>query len=284
MSDQDCNTQRELGYRAVIPFYILWDTDLTGNDLRFYGQIEQLESNPNPKVNATFSYQWIANQLGINRRNAINIAKKLKNKGYISRIRIKGNTYIWNTVKKGVLVSLEDTAIVSPNDTLLVSLKDTQNIMKKNKDHKITTTTKSGGNSLSKSKQKKLAFKCADDLRDDDEFLENCDHHMKNNSTGTSPYQRTVMLLCLLKNLLEAGEHFKSKGFVSVKAEKLRLEQEAEAKRKFDEAQNRQHEEKMARWEKELKEKKDQSTKSQRAGGTRSLSEVLKGCPAYANT
>lgn len=122
--------QRELGYRAVIPFYILWDTDLNGNDLRFYGQIEQMESNPSPNANASFSYQWIANALGINRRNAINIANKLKKKGYITRTKINQKDYLWNTIKKGVLVSSSDTTLVSHNDTTLVSSSDTQNTNK----------------------------------------------------------------------------------------------------------------------------------------------------------
>lgn len=131
MNGQNSNThQRELGYRAVIPFYILWDTDLNGNDLRFYGQIEQMESNPNPNVNASFSYQWIADTLGINRRNAINIANKLKKKGYITRTKINQKEYLWNTAKKGVLVSSSDTSLVSPGDTALVSSSDTQNTSK----------------------------------------------------------------------------------------------------------------------------------------------------------
>lgn len=131
MNGQNVNiNQRELGYRAVIPFYILWDTDLNGNDLRFYGQIEQMESNPNPNINASFSYQWIADALNINRRNAINIANKLKKKGYITRTKINDKDYQWNTVKKGVLVSSSDTPIVSHNDTPLVSSSDTQNTNK----------------------------------------------------------------------------------------------------------------------------------------------------------
>lgn len=138
MNGQNSNThQRELGYRAVIPFYILWDTDLNGNDLRFYGQIEQMESNPNPNVNASFSYQWIADTLGINRRNAINIANKLKKKGYITRTKINQKEYLWNTAKKGVLVSSSDTSLVSPSDTRAVSSSDTQNTSKLNTSNEI---------------------------------------------------------------------------------------------------------------------------------------------------
>lgn len=139
MNGQNSNTyQRELGYRAVIPFYILWDTDLNGNDLRFYGQIEQMESNPNPKVKASFSYQWIADALGINRRNAINIANKLKRKGYIFRIKINEKDYLWNTAKNGVLVSSSDTMLVSYSDTPLVSPSDTQNTINSKSKESIT--------------------------------------------------------------------------------------------------------------------------------------------------
>lgn len=144
MSGQKSNThQRELGYRAVIPFYILWDTDLNGNDLRFYGQIEQFESNPNPDVNATFSYQWIADMLGINRRNAINIANKLKKKGYILRTKINEKDYLWNTAKKRVLVSSSDTPLVSHNDTPLVSSSDTQNTSKLKTNNEIKDISES---------------------------------------------------------------------------------------------------------------------------------------------
>jgi hypothetical protein len=149
MSGQKSNiNQRELGYRAVIPFYILWDTDLNGNDLRFYGQIEQFESNPNPDVNATFSYQWIADMLGINRRNAINIANKLKKKGYITRTKINGKDYLWNTVKKRVLVSSGDTPLVSHNDTPLVSSSDTQNTSKLKTNNEIENICESVDSSL----------------------------------------------------------------------------------------------------------------------------------------
>jgi hypothetical protein len=149
MSGQKSNiNQRELGYRAVIPFYILWDTDLNGNDLRFYGQIEQFESNPNPDVNATFSYQWIADMLGINRRNAINIANKLKKKKYITRIKINEKDYMWNTVKKGVIVSSSDTPLVSHNDTPLVSSSDTQNTSKLKTNNEIKDISESVDSSL----------------------------------------------------------------------------------------------------------------------------------------
>lgn len=121
------NSQRETGYSALIPFYILYDLDLNAHHLRLYGQIQQMESNPNPKVQPTFSYEWMANQLGINRRNTMNCAKLLKEKKYIERIKIEGK-WLWQTVKKGVLIEDDtDSATlasvaqrhhgVSPSDT-----------------------------------------------------------------------------------------------------------------------------------------------------------------------
>jgi hypothetical protein len=100
-------TQRNTGFRAMIPFYILFDIDLTSNDLRIYGQIEQMESNPNPDVNPTFSYEWMAQQLGIKKQAVMRRAKILKGKGYIEHIKTPGG-WFWRTVKKSIKV--EDDA------------------------------------------------------------------------------------------------------------------------------------------------------------------------------
>lgn len=107
-SDNNNKSQRFTPYRAVIPFYILYDLDLNANHLRLYGQIEQMESNPDPKVNATFSYAWLGEQLGINRRNAIKTAKTLIDKGYIEHTEVKKGKYIWNTKKKPIIIQDED--------------------------------------------------------------------------------------------------------------------------------------------------------------------------------
>jgi hypothetical protein len=107
-SDNNNESQRFTPYRAVIPFYILYDLDLNANHLRLYGQIEQMESNPDPKVNATFSYAWLGEQLGINRRNAMKMAKVLIDKGYIEHTEVKKGKYIWNTKKKPIIIQDED--------------------------------------------------------------------------------------------------------------------------------------------------------------------------------
>lgn len=106
------------------------------------------------------------------------------------------------------------------------------------KENKKTTTTskQGGGGSLSKTKKQMLEHKCHDDPRGDEEFLENCEHHLKNHSPkDASPYKQVMMLIALLKTLYGIGEHFKSKGFVSAKEEESRLRQEAEKKRIQDE-------------------------------------------------
>ena len=114
--DDNNESQRFKSFRAVIPFYILFDLDLTGQHFRFYGQIEQLESNPNPKVNATFSYSWIALELNITRRQAMKIAKLLVDKGYIEHTEVKKGKFLWST-KKAQVVCDDDDSVVSSHDT-----------------------------------------------------------------------------------------------------------------------------------------------------------------------
>lgn len=108
MNDSKNNSQRHTSYRAVIPFYILYDLDLNANHFRLYGQIEQMENNPNPNVNPTFSYQWFADQLGIDRSNAIRTANVLKKKGYIEHIEISPGKWIWRIKRKPILHDIND--------------------------------------------------------------------------------------------------------------------------------------------------------------------------------
>jgi hypothetical protein len=144
---------RELNYRSCIPYFILFDRELSANHLRFYGIVEQMESNPNPKVNPTFSYQWIADILGVNRRNAMKIASDMKEKGYMFHIQMNNYKWIWTT-RKGVNLdddpdmSNELTGVVqghppvSQGDTPPVSHRDTHKYYKDNKYIKdINTTT-----------------------------------------------------------------------------------------------------------------------------------------------
>ena len=105
MSSINNNTsQRLTGFRAVLPFYILYDLDLNANHLRLYGQIEQMESNPDPSVQPRFSFQWFADQLGVDRRTVITLSNLLKKKGYIERIKISQNVWVWKTAKAKIII------------------------------------------------------------------------------------------------------------------------------------------------------------------------------------
>lgn len=108
------NTQRNTSYRAMIPFYILYDLDLNANHLRMYGQIEQMESNPDPRVSPSFSYQWLADQLGIDRSNAIRTANVLKSKNLIEHVQNAQGNWFWRTVKAQVVcLDTDSTSIAS---------------------------------------------------------------------------------------------------------------------------------------------------------------------------
>jgi hypothetical protein len=101
MSSKKNNTSQRLQpYRAMIPFYILYDLDLNSNHLRFYGQIEQMVHNPNPNVIPRFSYSWIAKELGIARRNAIKVGQLLIAKGYIKHTEVDKDKWLWEIIEK----------------------------------------------------------------------------------------------------------------------------------------------------------------------------------------
>lgn len=94
---------RDLGYTATIPYYILFDRDLNAHHLRLIGIIDQMESNPNPKVQAEFSYQWFADQIGVEKREAMRIAKTVKDKNYIKHFQKADGHWRWGMVKKEVV-------------------------------------------------------------------------------------------------------------------------------------------------------------------------------------
>lgn len=124
-------------YRALIPFHILFDKTLTANQLKIYGLIEQMESNPRAKP--YFSFKWLAHLLGINERNAKRNCQVLVNKNYIEHVQIKNNRWVWRTVKEPIEVEQEPSRSntdqknaqgVSREDTPGVSREDTQNTQK----------------------------------------------------------------------------------------------------------------------------------------------------------
>ena len=126
---------RERDYYGHLHYYYVFDMDLNGNDMRFLMLIQQMQSNPDPKVKPFFSYAWVANLLGIKRRQAIYIAKKLKEKGYIVHKETEDGKWLWKLPTKTILgdnpspddqctdetlVHSECTPLVQPQCTPLV--------------------------------------------------------------------------------------------------------------------------------------------------------------------
>ncbi len=217
MSKHDCQTIRELGYKSCIPYFIMFDTELTIQHLRLYTLIEQMESNPNPKITPSFSYAWFARIIGVEPRGAIKIAKRMKDKGYITHTQKQDGKWIWGTAKKMIIddsanhgvsdeggVSSQDTGGVSYEDTGGVSSQDTQNT-KKNNYQKEETTNYESSRSIVFSKstdQNLLNQKLSRDLRTDEEFLAECVEHVDNHSKKSFPrLQRANALVKLLAKL-----------------------------------------------------------------------------------
>ena len=203
------NSQRFQAYRACIPFYILYDLDLTSNHLRLYGQIEQMESNPNPKVQATFSYAWMAEQLGISRRNTITVANILKEKGYIEHIKVSHNKWIWRTAKKLIIQeeNIVDNSVSSDlGDHLSSDLGDHPKIL----ETKIPKETSTVFSFSSIENSELLELKHLDDERTDSEFLQECNIHMNGGNDDFTPEERFCGLKTILFNQREQNKAFKA--------------------------------------------------------------------------
>lgn len=83
-------------YRAMIPFHVLLDLDLTVAALRMYGIIEQMESATGKVF---FSIPYLAKQLGLKERQTQRVAKSLRDKGYLEHIEHKPGRWLWRTKK-----------------------------------------------------------------------------------------------------------------------------------------------------------------------------------------
>jgi hypothetical protein len=214
--------------RACIPFHILFDKDLSKNELILYGMIEHMESD---NMAVYFNNRTIAKKLGVSHESKIvrKMISHLTEKGYIKRehkqiqIKRKGVTHLewrwcFNTVKTMVVESDDDdqggvpeipgggVPEIPPYNTPFFTppLKET------------TTTCSS---SLTPFEKKALSLKLSSDNRTDEEFIENIHHHIANNSDSTkSEYQRQQMILKLLKDLKQASHPFQSTGFLSHEA------------------------------------------------------------------
>ena len=209
MSKHDHQTIRELGYKSCIPYYIQFDPDLNINHTRLYALIEQMESNPNPKVSPTFSYAWFGRIIGVERREAMRIAKVMKDKGYIAHSQKSDGKWIWSIVKTLVIsddvggVAENDTPPVAKYDTPPVAQNATLNTKKSNYQEEEKTKLESSSFIFSKTiDQKLLAQKLERDLRTDEQFLAECVEHVDNHSKKQYPRaQRANALVKLLINL-----------------------------------------------------------------------------------
>ena len=110
----------KLNYRACIPFYILLDKDLSLNEIRLYGLIEQLESS---SKDVFISDRKFAEILGISHEsNRVQAMKrKLIKKNYIKRelrlVKIgkrQTEMHCWSTVKGGLIENNTDTVSQEP--------------------------------------------------------------------------------------------------------------------------------------------------------------------------
>ena len=99
----------KLNYRACIPFYVLLDKRLSGNEKVLYGIIEQMESS---MTDVFINDRSLCHILGVSFESRIlgKMQKKLKDFGYIKReereITVNNNTFTascWNTVKKSMM-------------------------------------------------------------------------------------------------------------------------------------------------------------------------------------
>jgi hypothetical protein len=217
MSRHDSTTIRELGYKSCIPYFILFDPDLNQQHLRLYTFIEQMESNPDPKINPTFSYRWFASILRIEVRAAMKIGKKMKDKGYITHTQLPNGKWVWGTTRK---VIIDDTPIeeapieippdgeVSSEDMGGVSSQDTQNTKKIK-----LTVTKLPSSSFFFSEtidESLLSQKLDTDKRSSREFLEECQDHVDKCSDKKYPrLQRANALVKLLIKLKSSNTIFR---------------------------------------------------------------------------
>jgi hypothetical protein len=301
MSKHDCQTIRELSYRACIPYFILFDQDLNEQHLKLYGIIEQMESNPNPKVRPTFSYTWFANLLGIQPRAAKRIAKTMKEKNYLVHRQLGDGTWLWGTAKKMVIddspnegvspeggVSQNDTPPVSPQDTPPVSQNDTQNTNKENYQKEENTKLASSSFSFSESTDKNLvAQKLERDKRSNEEFLAECVIHVDNHSDQKYPrLQRANALVKLLSKLKSDNVIFRPKTDLKEdksskpKAQPLFTEEEGQLMQEY------LHAKKMEDWGQDINIYMPNAEKRERAKELLARSKAMesKGCTNSPNS
>lgn len=221
--------------RACIPFHILFDKDLSKNELIIYGMIEHLESDGKAVF---FNNRTIAEKLGISHesKNVQKMISRLTSKGYIKRehkevnFKRKGNIvsewkWCFNTVKSNLIHVENDNqggVAEEPPLTGVAEQPPTTGVAEQppyinpSSTPPLTTTTACGGGSFTPFEIQALDHKHSSDDRTPDEYLQNVHHHLENNIPKDKPkLMKQSMILSLLKKVHENGNRFESVGFVS---------------------------------------------------------------------
>lgn len=210
----------DTNYRAFIPFHILLDLDLTANALRMYGLIEQMESS---RQKVYFTMKYLANQLGIEKRQTQYIVKQLKEKGYIEHFEYNPGKWLWKTKKHCPEEEVEEGCSLSAGGGALamqggVQSECTHNIHQSNNQN-ITTTS---GSVASQIDEEVIMSKEKDDLfwkanlgnpmhaKDRKEFLSWCKFFMEYLCKAKDEPGKIRVLLSILKS----GGLTKPKGYI----------------------------------------------------------------------
>lgn len=220
--------------RACIPFHILFDKDLSKNELIIYGLVEHMESNGR---NVFFNNRTIAEKLGVSHESRIvgKMLSNLKKKGYIGRehkeitFRDKQGTerkvmrWCLSTVKSVVIFNESDDENMVPEIppiTVVPEIPPTvvSEIPPYNTPdptYPLTTTPVIGGGSFTPFEIQALDHKHPSDDRTPDEYLKNVHHHIEHGIKDKPLLMKQSMTLSLLKKVYDNGGRFESVGFVS---------------------------------------------------------------------
>ena len=246
--------------RACIPFHILFDKDLSKNELIIYGLIEHMESDGK---HVFFNNRTIAEKIGVSHEsgNVRKMIARLTEKGYIKRehkeipIKIKGVVrmewkWCFNTVKSIVIqdendnqggVAEEPPLTGVAEEPPLTGVAERPPYNNPSSTSPLTTTPVSGSGSFTPFEIKALEHKHPSDERTPDEYLQNVHHHLENNIPKEKPQlMKQSMILSLLKKVYENGSRFESVGFVSneTKQEAKRKKKERDEKLLWSAYQN----------------------------------------------
>lgn len=209
--------------RACIPFHILFDKDLSKNELIIYGMIEHMESDGK---SVFFNNRTIAEKLGVSHESRIvgKMISKLKDKGYITReqrevifrdkkgIETKVLRWCMNTIKSQVIIVEDDQGGVSEVPPPLVPqvppplVPEVPPYNTPDLTSPLTTTTTQSSSSVFNQEIDKELIDLRKkhiphDERDDKLFLRQCKWHIDSGSKEHTFTQRIVGL----KKIISSG-------------------------------------------------------------------------------